>query len=470
MTVGFGALIDKKTRVKIIENAIITLEELGIECSHEKTTELLSQKEGILYNTGRLHFSKDIISMHLEERRKEKATHDTGFKLLGPWCSFEICDPYTNEVRIPEEKEVINATKLIDAITEGTGAFGGCIPLYIQGVHPRLATFKAEETAVKYTRKLGGKLTALDKTEIEFISNMYKAAGRRYKLALQGLISPLRLNPEIMDIFYEYDCNSEIDIEISCTIPMAGATAPVVFPAGLIQSVAEALAVDFIFNTLSTRKLDILTVRLEPFDMKSNNIVFGSPEWCILNRAVVELENELRGFPRRYGVFRSNSKRVDAQSMCERSMTVLFQALNGIRRFGAVGQLCVDEVFSPLQAVLDIQILKYVQRVINGLNSSWNDEIDFLTILREGIADGMFMGHETTREYFRKFYSMDNLFTYNNLNSWREGGMKNLEDAAREELKFIIDNHDFQLDTSKMDEVQRISNEGERYLKRKYNL
>jgi trimethylamine:corrinoid methyltransferase-like protein len=461
----FAPLLSQDERKKIIEDAMDILEKIGIECEHKKSLEMLSAVCGVSVSSGRVKLSREILVAYIEKRRAEQPADDPGFGMIGPWCSFEICDPYTNEVRRPVEQDVINASKLIDSITCGTGAFGGPIPLYLPNVPPKLETFRQEVTAVKYTRKLGGKLTALDKTEIDYITAMYKAAGRKYKIALQGLISPLRLNPEVMDAFFEQDGNADIDMEISCAIPMAGATAPVVFPAALVQAVAETIAVDFIFNMLTKhRKFDCLTVRLEPFDMKSTNIVFGSPEWCILNRACVELENELRGVPRRHGVFRSNSRRFDAQSMCERSMSVLYQALNGIRRFGAVGQLCVDEVFSPLQAVMDIQILNYTRRVIGGFNGAWDETVDTVSILQEGIDNGMFLDVDTTVTNFRKFYDMNTLFTYEKLNSWRESNRKNLEESAREELERILSAHPFKLEDSKLAEIDRIAAEGEKYL------
>lgn len=455
-------MFTKADKNKIINGALKVLSEIGIECSHKKVIDELSQRIRINYKNGRILLNPDDIMEHLANKRKKSFDSETEFQMVGPWCSFEICDPFTNEIRPAKEKEVIDAAKLIDSITAGPGPFGGCIPLYSGDIPARMATLKAEQIAVTYTQKLGGKLTATDRTEIEIISLMYKAAGRRYRIALQGLISPLRLNTDILNTFFEQDGNADIDMEISCTIPMAGATAPLSFPANLIQSAAEAMAVDFIFNNLSERSFDVLTVRLEPFDMKSGNIVFGSPEWCILNKAVTELENELRGYPRRYGVFRSNSRRVDAQSMCERSMTALWQGLNGIRSFGAAGQLCVDEVFSPLQAVLDMQILNYVKRTLKDFNGCWDEEADYIDILKEGIEEGTFMGHETTVENFRKFYGFDHLFRYSNLNTWRQNGMKSLEDDTRDEMLQIIGRHNYELDDRKKAEIERLYAEGEK--------
>jgi hypothetical protein len=52
----------------------------------------------------------------------------------------------------------------------------------------------------------------------------------------------------------------------------------------------------------------------------------------------------LFGTAGRGGAFRTNGKRVDAQTVMERTASFLRQALLGSRAFGAVGQPCIDAV------------------------------------------------------------------------------------------------------------------------------
>lgn len=226
----FEALLSKKQREKIIEGAVGILDSLGVECGHKKTLEMLSAVLGVSVSAGRVHIGKEELWAHIEKRRAGQPPDDLSWGMYGPWCSFEICDPITGEVHRPNEREVIAAARLVDSITLGTGAFGGPVPLYLPNVHPKLETFRQEVAAVKYTRKLGGKLTALDRTEIGFISAMYKAAGRKYKIALQGLISPLRLNPEVMDAFFEQVGDLDIDMDIPARYPWQAQRLPSYFP------------------------------------------------------------------------------------------------------------------------------------------------------------------------------------------------------------------------------------------------
>jgi len=470
-------LLDRSSGRRIIDDAVRLLGDVGVGCEHARTArELAERAPGVACRRGRLLFERDTLRAHIARRRaghQELAPLEPGaegaeppFALVAPWCSFLYCDPLTGEVRTPTETEVIDAARFIDALTIGTGPFGGAIPMYPPGVPPRLATLHAERIALLHTARLGGKLTALDAEEIAFFTAMYKAAGRRYRLALQGMISPLRLNPEIMETFFRQDGNPDIDLEISCPIPMLGSTAPASLPAALVQACAEAIAGDFIFNTLSARGFDALVVRLEPFDMRSGNIVFGSPEWCVFNKAAVDLESELRGRPRRYGAFRTNARRVDAQCLIERSSSGLMQALNGVRAFGAVGQLCVDEVWSPLQAALDRQILLYMKRVVRGFDGCWEPAADTAALVREGLQRGSFLDAESTVAGFRGIYDFEHAFTYGNVASWKAGGMKGLEDAAREEIAATLAGYSAGATGSRAAEVESIFQDAKRFLSR----
>jgi trimethylamine:corrinoid methyltransferase-like protein len=81
-------------------------------------------------------------------------------------------------------------------------------------------------------------------------------------------------------------------------------------------------------------------------------------------------------------------KRPDAQAACKRTASALWQALLGVRHFG-VGQLSIDEVFSPQQAVLDREILAYVERIVEGLDLE-SETVDTVTLIREGPTYGDF--------------------------------------------------------------------------------
>ena len=161
-----------------------------------------------------------------------------------------------------------------------------------------------------------------------------------------------------------------------------------------------------------------------------------TPDACLYRAGVLQMTEYLTGRFPRGGVFRSTAKVPDEHAACERTASALWQALLGVRSFGAVGQLSVDEVFSPQQAVLDREILAYVQRILNGLDLS--AEVDPVALIGEGVAQGSFLGTLDTARRFREFYVFPEVFRHWNVNRWRaEGAPSVLSEAwarAQEEI------------------------------------
>ena len=462
-------ILDKAKIDDIIHSALKILSEVGIKCDHPKTVDILSQKAKITYKNGRIHLDPASVEEFFQKKKKSFADVNSNsavnanvdFSMGGHWQTWELCDPMTNMPRPAAYDEAIQMARL----SESLGAAGCPIPVSPGGINPRLNTLISEKIALIYTKGLGSYLTATDKNEIGIISQMHLAAGRKYKLGLEGFISPLKLNTRVMDVYFDHCDSAELDISVMGIIPMAGATAPLVFPANLSLVLADTLGFDYIMQTVSDGKHGSFGFRLEPFDFKSCNIVFGNPAWCIYRQAITELWEGLTGMRPIGGMFRSSSKMVDAQSIMERTASAVWQAMMGSRIFGAVGQLSVDEVYSPVQAILDREILKYLRGLFYGVNKTgWDDDVDIVALIKEGVEAGGFLDHETTAGYMRKMYDFDVLSKYSNLNAWKAQGCKKIDTLAWEEAKLIIKQYDFELDENKRKDVEKIYNQGIKYL------
>ena len=465
MNMQIKKILEDRDIKNIYHSALKVLSQVGMKCDHKKAIDVISQKSIIKYENGRILFYEDVLEEFFKNRDKKLDSDniDNKFRMGGQWHCWELCDPITNTPRPATMEESVQMAKLSEAL----GSKGLPIPVAPGSVGPRLHTLLSEKIALIHTRTLGGMLTATDREEIKMISEMHKAAGRKYVLGLEGLISPLKFNSEIFNTYFDWCDDPDLEIGIMASIPMAGATAPLVFPANLVLSLAEALALDYVVQTLSDRKLEQFSIRLEPFDMKCSNIVYGSPEWCLFRQAVIELWEGIIG-RRPKGAFRTNGRVVDGQTMLERTASFMWQALLGIRNFGAVGQLCVDEVYSPVQAILDREILRYGQRLFDGIKEEcWDRNRDIVEIIKEGVAEGGFLTHDTTLDVFRDMYDFGRLSSSINLGAWRSEGSVTLEAKAWEEAQALIKGHDFELDEVRRKDVEKIYEKGVRYLSEK---
>jgi trimethylamine--corrinoid protein Co-methyltransferase len=229
-----------------------------------------------------------------------------------------------------------------------------------------------------------------------------------------------------------------------------------------VQSLAEELALDVVRSCLGVSGSGP-ALRIDPFDLQYSAIVFGSPEWCLYRTLVIQISEYLTGRPARSGMFRSVAKRPNAQAACERTASVLWQALLGARHFGAVGQLSVDEVFSPQQAVLDKEILAYVKRVIEGLDLT--EAVDPLVLIEEGVREGSFVGASDTVARFREFCYFPELFRHWNLGRWRAEGQPALLDEAWARAEQEIASSDHRLDEAQEKEIDRVYRKAESYVR-----
>ena len=171
-----------------------------------------------------------------------------------------------------------------------------------------------------------------DPEEVRYLVDMNLAVGRRYRLAENVGISPLRFDDQGIETALSFANNPDIEVDLGGFMPMAGATCPLDPRSGIVQAVAEGLAFSMACDALGFPHAGF-GFRLDPFDFQYAMIVFGSPEWCLYRTLVVRMMGFLNGQPSSHGAFRSTAKRPDEQAACQRTASVLWQALLGARRF-----------------------------------------------------------------------------------------------------------------------------------------
>jgi trimethylamine:corrinoid methyltransferase-like protein len=452
----------------ILSDALRVLGEIGIECKHEVVRARLAERGGVSFAGDRVCFAEQPLRDHLEQRRSEIAVvpipATTPFSLDSGFAALNYCDPETQDVRPATTAEAVQMVRFWDS-----REYKGVVPLIPGDVPPGMVTLAAERIALQNSRHLGGGLTVTDPEEIRFLIDMDLAAGKRYRLTEQIGISPLRFNDAGLESALAFSDNPDVDLSIDGYIPIVGATCPLDPRSAVVQSAAETLAFDALCAALNMVGGSLIT-RAEPFDFQYGAIVFGSAEWCLYRILVIQMSEFLTGQPVRKGVFRSVSKRPDAQASCERTASVLWQALFGVRRFGATGQLSVDEVFSPQQAILDSEILGYVERVIDGLPITHGAieqrdvPVDPVELIREGIEQGSFTGVADTVNRFRDLCYFPEIFRHWNVGRWKSEGSPSVLSGAWDQAKREIARSDYELEASARADVERIYRRAEDYM------
>jgi len=156
-----------------------------------------------------------------------------------------------------------------------------------------------------------------------------------------------------------------------------------------------------------------------------------------------------------HSAMRTIAKAPDAQAACEKTTCALMGALRGSRRFIDLGQLSIDEIFSPEQMVIDRAILSSIERLINGFEFRDMENLTLNTI-KEVLDEKNFLAHPTTIEQFKKAYWFPQIFERRMLEAWKTVGAPGVIEKAHNSVQDKISNQEPRLDELTMSRLDKI--------------
>lgn len=435
--------------------------ETGVECSHAKTLDAVSSIEGVRVDGGRIRFGADVVERYVEKAREENPGEPLADEVTvtGPWNCLNMTDMDTLAIRPSTGADAREMFKLVHA------AGGGDIcPVYPNDIPSKLQVLFIEKSGIELANATGSHLEFSDTAMLEFCIAMYKAAGRKYHMEVQFPITPLRLNDSGLETVWAYLDDDDVRITAAAApIPQAGLTAPLSVRAGLVLSAAEALASYMVARIIGGDRLDSHPqFRLDLVDMRYMTTVYSSPDHILYQLLLKDVYQFYYGRQKPGHFLQSNSKRADAQAVCERTSYMLTLALAGYRRFclGA-GQLSMDEVFSPGMFVIDREIARFITHIVRGL--SYDDSTSAADLIAAVGPGGNYMADGSTIDHMRELFESD-LFRRTSLDQWRREGEPDVERAAVEKARQLIASHDFRLPDGAQAEIDAIYSEAERYV------
>ncbi len=189
---------------------------------------------------------------------------------------------------------------------------------------------------------------------------------------------------------------------IPCTIngePMAGASAPVTLAGTAAVGTAEILAGIVVNQLLEPGRPCLFNLGFShAFDMRHGFAVTGGPENVILAVAGAEMA-------RHYGLpsvswMCTDSLSHDEQNCAEKMLAALAHAQARVSTIWGVGQVESEKTLSPIQAVMDDEMIGMVRRCLRGMEVS-TETLAVEESRRAGIC-GAFLDSEHTFRHFRE--------------------------------------------------------------------
>ncbi len=181
--------------------------------------------------------------------------------------------------------------------------------------------------------------------------------------------------------------------------PMAGASAPVTLAGASAVGTAEILAGIVVNQLLEPGRPCLFNLGFaHVMDMRQGFAVTGGPENVLLAVAGAKLA-------RHYGLpsvswMCTDSLRYDAQNALEKMLAAVTHTQAGVSTIWGVGQVESEKTISPVQAVIDDEIIAAVRRYLRGFSTD-EESLAVEEVRRAGIC-GSFLDSDHTFAHFRE--------------------------------------------------------------------
>ncbi len=450
--------------------ALTMLAQTGMEVKHAEVADRISKRPGFTLKDGRILISAAKIEAFI----KCLAPAGTGDKIEVPYpiaqfdytCAVSdrsafIVERDGRSIRPMKRDDVITGCKLVGVLAKQKGLRGATIGVPTDVPIPLLALEQFMITA-EYSPAGGFTSQVCDIPSAEIIMEMEQVYGRPFYHDVWSP-SPLQLSGSGLDIVWHF--RDKVKFTRVGSMPIMGLTGPCDPIACFTLSVAECLGAGAILHELLPDLSITMIPHPEPADMQTGSIVFGSPEWELLDL----MHEEVFSY---YGIHWLKSLHTTApipnlQSIMEHTASAMNGMLSGHTHFGSIGQLSLDEVYSPALLMLDLEILEHAHRIACGVSSGEGLELSGLADLvdravKEGIS---FVEHETTVANMRTQYHQPKLMARTSRGQWEQMGKPDIIAKAHAMADEVTAQYDYEAPKEILKELRAIYEKGKEKLK-----
>ena len=209
----------------------------------------------------------------------------------------------------------------------------------------------------------------------------------------------------------------------------AGGSAPVTLAGAVALHLAEGLFINMIqraFRGVDTLRLGC---SITPLDMRTLTYPYGRPERQIMNLMVADMAKHYGAAFSGHGGH-TDAKRPSAEAGAQRALTTIPTLMCGGTTSVAAGLLSVDEVFSPIQMVIDNEYAGALKRFARGCEIT--DETLAVDVVKAVGPGGLFTGTDHTVAHFRSEIWEPGLWSRTMLSRWQVEGAKIDAERARD--------------------------------------
>jgi len=462
------------------------LDEIGLKVEHERFLDGVRGHEGVRVDGNRIHLSRALTDRYMDEyleaRRKElraeiaehkgkKETRKPEWKLSCGGFSISVIDIATDEVHAATCKDLSDLIRLVRSF-----GYGGNYPCTPQDVPPLMRTLACFKICWQEADNIRPH-DYLDPRQTPFLFEMHKVMGKPFYIVI-NIPHIMTISAGDIDVFLQYYPHwkrnpQQIGFYGLADYPMLGVSKPITSTGAVACHMAHLFGTHIVFNLFDPEiHLPFGLSPGHPVDLQQMCWAYGSPRTHLYDYLSERLMPALCGVKVDYYqqtsvLMKSSSSAVDVRAGMEKMATTLIAAMQGARSFGGAGSLAVDDLFSGIQFVIDVEIFEYVKELIECFKPG--PEIvttDGLYEVLHDVATGKdeFYSHIDTAMRVRRLLPVSRRRPHEKLRSWMVH-KQNMKDRVRDEcLERIKHQEPFVLDKERYRELDKIYQAAEREL------
>ena len=456
---------------EVIEECCATatrmLADVGFLAAHEPFLEHLRDKPGLRFDGSRVYFDAALTREYLDRFMESQSSNPAAAPPPEEWrvatagFSMSVLDLETEQVRPATCQDLRDLIKLANSF--GIGGSYPCMPQDLPPLMRAIACFKiCWETSDNFRP-----YDYQQPEQTRYIYEMHQVMGKSFDITLT-VPSAMSVDPKDLGIFLDFYPDWKRNRDINFRIldyGMLGIMKPITAVGCATMTLAESLGIHMLLNLFDAEiEAPVIMIPGTPTDLRNACWAFGSPRRHLLRYLNLRIGARLGGYePQVYEpptvLLETSSAAVDEQAAMEKMACGLLGAMQGARSFGYAGVLCVDDLYSGVQFVIDVEMVNYIRETIEAF-APHPDIINMEGLYEEcrDVALGLdtFISHPNTVNRFRNIMPSAERIVREKLNSWLHH-RTTLKDRARDEARERIRTFEpYHLAEEKQRELDRI--------------
>ena len=194
-------------------------------------------------------------------------------------------------------------------------------------------------------------------------------------------------------------------------------------------------------------------------------MVFGTPEWNTLDLMHRDVFRYY-GKDRNIKLLHTTASTPGPQAQIERATSAMLGVLGGYTQFGQIGQLALDDVWSPAQLILDLDIVEHAARSARSPEPAPGLEIEQLAaVVHDAVSSGrIFAEHESTLANMRSQFHEPTVLQRLGRPQWMGVGCPDLVADAQRRADELIDTYEHEPPQDTLRELRKIYERGKERL------